>query len=101
MANLLKSLFVVALAASTAEAINVHEVPQKKMESAGRGDPIDGDGVANYCETSADCGGNLGTGFSCGWYKRHEGTMEGRCITTSMCGKNALEGDDKSLMTCH
>ena len=100
MSNLLKSLFVVALTASTAEAINMHEVPQKKMESAGRGDPIDGDKVANYCETSADCGGNLGTGFTCGWYKRHEGTREGRCILTAMCGKNAKADDDRSLMIC-
>ena len=88
MSKLLKSILVIALAASSAEAIKQRDDPKQRAKGV-PGDPIDGDGVANYCETSADCGGNLGNGFACGWYKRHEGTREGRCILKTMCGKNA------------
>ena len=69
MANLIKSILLIAVA------------------SASSVDPIDATGVANYCETSKDCGGTVKTGYSCGWYKRHLGAMEGRCIPSSLCGK--------------
>ena len=102
MANLLKSVLIIAMAASTAEAITFrpNTDPESNPGQKVKGDPIDGDGVANYCETSADCGGNLGTGMSCGWYKRHEGTREGRCIPTALCGKEARPNEEASLMIC-
>ena len=83
MANLFKTILVVAFV-STASAVT----------------PIDATGVANYCETSVDCGGTVKSGYSCGWYKRHLGAMEGRCIPTKMCGLPSLEGEAKSVMEC-
>ena len=82
MAYLLKSILLIAVASAHAVV------------------PIDGTGVANYCETSVDCGGTVKSGYACGWYKRHFGAMEGRCIPAAMCGKPSLPGDDKSTMVC-
>ena len=94
MANLIKTILVVAFV-STTEAIQIEGKPPVDPSI-----PIDATGVANYCETSKDCGGSVKSGYSCGWYQRHFGAMEGRCIPTRLCGKNALDGEDGSLMVC-
>ena len=85
MANMLKTLLAVAFVSYTEASMVV---------------PIDAFGAANYCETTADCGGSVKAGYSCGWYKRHEGAMEGRCIPTSLCGKRQSKDEENSVMIC-